>query len=172
MSYSPNDTLLGVRTLYPRYQGIPITPLDIYSFSIQVKVDLQPVTIRTAILWFNEAGDNQDLVGKNDLPLSITDLLWHTFTVQGIAPAAAAYAVPGIHFKDRLAGSDPLVSPNIYFCAAQFMRVGTSATVAASSPDRYLTLTGPGEPPTQANAEEIGPPGEGFDGYLIGDPTP
>ena len=37
MSLSPNDTILGIKTLYPRYVGIPVQPLEFYSFSIQAK---------------------------------------------------------------------------------------------------------------------------------------
>ena len=166
-SPSPNETLQGIRTIYPRYAGIPVTPKEIYSFSIQVKLDLAPVQMRTMILWFSAAGDNQDLIAyATPGPGPINTTNWTTPpAAQGIAPDNAAYAVPAVYFSSRLAGSDPNYSPYIYLCAAQFAHVGTSATVSASSPDRYLTLGTP---------EKIGPPTEEppFEGYLIGDPTP
>lgn len=163
---SPNDTILGIKTLYPRYVGIPVVPLEIYSFSVQIKVEVAPVVGGIVILWFNENGDSQDVVGQADLgPGPINDTNWHTYLSQGTAPTTAAYAVPGIYFTSRPAGTNPDYSPSIYFCASQFSRIGTAATVAASSPDRYLTL---------GAAEEIGAPRETppFPGYLIGDPTP
>jgi len=171
-----DDEFQGVRILYPRYAGIPVTPLEIYSFSIQVKIELAPVQVRLMILWFSVEGDNHNLISVSEPgPGPVNDTNWHVFTpAQGIAPANAAYAVPAIYFGSRLAGSDPTYSPYIYLCGAQFSHIGTSATVTASSPDRYLTLTGPGEPPGQPGAEPIGPERDEppFEGYLIGDPTP
>lgn len=171
-----DDVFQGIRTLYPRYAGIPVVPKEIYSFSVQIKIDLAPVQVRLMIMWFSVEGDSQNFISASEPgPGPVNDTNWHTFTpAQGIAPANAAYAVPAVYFGSRLAGSDANYSPYIYLCAAQFSRIGTSATVTASSPDRYLTLTGPGEPPGQAGAEPIGPQTDvpPFEGYLIGDPTP
>ena len=165
--YRGDDVFEGVRMLYPRYAGIPITPLEIYNFSIQIKSDYQPVTLRLVILWFNADGDNQDLIGFSESgPGPINHLNWATHLAQGIAPATAAYAVPALWFRNRQAGSDPDYSPFIYFTAAQFSRLGTAATVSAASPDRYLTMS---TEPIGPQDLERDPP---FEGYLIGDPTP
>ena len=163
-----DDEFQGIRAIYPRFSGIPVTPKEIYSFSIQVRPELAPVQMRTMILWFSVDGDSQDLVAyatPGPGPINSSTAWTSPPAAQGIAPANAAYAVPAVYFSSRLAGSDPDYSPYLYLCAAQFARIGTSATVSASSPDRYLTLGTP---------EKIGPATEEppFEGYLIGDPTP
>ena len=161
-----DDVFQGIREIYPRYAGIPVQPLGVYSFSIKIKLDLQPAQRRLFILWFDKDGDSQDIIDDSpsgEAPINNTN--WATHTVQGTAPAGAAYAVPAVYLHTRQAGSDATYSPYVYFCAAQFSFVGSAATVAAQSPDIYLTLGTP---------EKIGPPTDDppFEGYLIGDPTP
>ena len=103
-----DDTFEGIRVLYPRFSGIPITPQEIYSFSIRSRPTSSPrPCARSSCGSTLPATTTTSSASVDTAPGPIDHLNWEMYSVQGIAPANAAYAVPALWIRNRIAGSDP-----------------------------------------------------------------
>lgn len=115
------------KQLTPKFNGIPIKTGNLYGFSVQYK---GPTTGSAGIYWFDK---NEAFVASVE-QLFPSPGAWQALTVQGEPPANAVYAVPYVRQNSRTAGD------GFNVMGAMFYRVGDVGSVAALSPDFYLTL--------------------------------
>lgn len=120
-------TMRVPKVLSPKYNGIPVKAGNLYGFSIQYK---GPVTGAAGIYWYDK---NEAFVSSIEL-LAPSPGAWQQLTVQGEPPAGAIYAIPYVRQTSRTAGN------GFDLMGGMFYLVGDVATVAALSPDYYLTL--------------------------------
>lgn len=141
------DGMQGAVEVLPKAHGIPVVPLSSYGFSISMKVSLAPLTVQPALLWFPESGEASKMISVvySASPGSLADTNWHDFYVEGVAPANAVFAVPGVLCTARVAGPGPTTSPYIYVAGAMVYYVGGPTSTLVIPPDRYLTMGDQGE---------------------------
>jgi hypothetical protein len=158
---SYKDETTGYETVtkefIPMYAGIAVQPDRLYGFSIWLRV-MSAQFAFAGIMWFEAPGKIVDQIGvKESDPWAPEHDDWDLFTVQQTPPEGAAFLIPYVRLTNTFADIP------FYMAGAMVYVHGDSGVVAAFAPDRYLTLSGPGEV-IGADEDEGG-------GFVIGDPT-
>lgn len=144
--------------ILPKRYGIPADPAVSYGFSFQTKLTTVPTTVEACLLFFGTSGTPASMLSiARSNPLGLSDTNWHSFYVNGTAPAGTEFVVPGILYTSRPASATAIP---IYVAAAMVYVAGGAGEVLVLPPDRYLTMGDPGE--------LIGSAKSGFDPFLLG----
>jgi len=137
---------------------------------VWVQAPEKDFTVQPCMLWIGPSGDPKEVLDVSlGLPLGSQGTAWKQYIAQGLAPEAtdttpeARYLIPAIYIFARVAHSLTNRSAAIDVAGAMVYVLGDEdAEVSVTPPDKYLTLGDPGE--------KLGPPKEGFEGFIIGSP--
>ena len=154
----------------PLYGGISVTAGRPYGFSVWVQAPEKDFTVQPCLIWCGPSGEPQEIIDVSlGLPIGSQGTAWKQYIAQGLAPERtdttpeARYLVPAIYVFSRVAHTLTNRSAAIDVAGAMIYVLGDEdAEVSVTPPDKYLTLGDPGE--------KLGPPKEGFEGFIIGSP--
>jgi hypothetical protein len=136
------------RPVYPTEGGIPVETTQSYGFSVWINSAVIPTAVQLSLLWFD--GANTYLSGSSGSVSSVTTAAtWQEFNIGTMfaPPAGAVYVVPYIYFDTRTdSGAYTTSSPPIDIAGAMVYSAVTVGEAIGPAPNRYLTISDPGEP--------------------------
>lgn len=129
--------------------GIPVDSGVSYGFSVWINSAVIPTAVQLSLLWFT--GKDVYLSASSGSTTSVaTAATWQEFNIGTMfaPPAGAVYVVPFIYFDPRTdsAAFGPTYSPPIDVAGAMVYASPTVGESAGPPPNRYLTVSDPGEP--------------------------
>jgi hypothetical protein len=148
-SYVPIDmNHTQFKEVAPDHGGIPVDLLMSYGFTVWIRSAFIPTALSLSLLWFD---GNNTLLSATSGPLtSVTAAnTWQSFSIGGVfgPPAGAVYVCPYILFDTRsTSGAFPATSPTLFLSGAMVYANQTIGEAVGPPPNRYLTISDPGEP--------------------------
>jgi hypothetical protein len=136
----------GFKEVYPSAGGIPVEQGQSYGFSVWINSAVIPTGVTLSLLWFK--GDT--LLGASSAALDTVTAAntWEEFNIPGlqVPPAGAEFVVPYILFDTRTdSAAYTATSPPIDLAGAMVYTSETIGEATGPPPNRYLTISDPGE---------------------------
>jgi len=138
----------GFKTVTPVQGGIPVDPGMSYGFSVWINSAIIPTAVQLSLLWFDAKGVflSASLGSTTSVTTAAT---WQSFVLGTISvpPAGAVYVTPYILFDTRTDNAAYTTSsPPIDIAGAMVYATETVGEAVGPAPNRYLTISDPGEP--------------------------
>ena len=137
----------GFKEVPPSAGGVPVEQCQSYGFSVWIYSAVIPTGVILSLLWFK--GDT--LLSESSAALDTVTAAntWEEFNIPGmqVPPDGAEFVVPYILFDTRTdSGAYPGTSPPIDLAGAMVYTSETIGQATGPAPNRYLTISDPGEP--------------------------
>jgi hypothetical protein len=145
-SYVPTGSTW--KTVTPVTGGIPVETGQSYSFSVWINSAITPTAVQLSLLWFDANGVFLNSSSGSTSSVS-TAATWQKFDLGTMftPPTNAVYVTPYILFDTRTDNAAYTTSsPPIDIAGAMVYAAETVGEAIGPAPNRYLTISDPGEP--------------------------